>query len=106
MTVPKLYVSLPISGQEDTIEQRYNDILDYCEQHYPEYDLIFPIDINEFFDDVDRTTHETYLWYMGKDILLMSECEAILMTKDWENSFGCNIEHELAKHTNMKIYYV
>lgn len=105
MKIKKIYISLPMAGQENTIEERYNKILDFCEQNLPEYDLVFPSNIEQFFDGGNPERTHPYAWYLGQDLILMGECDAILMTKDWEKSFGCSIEIAVAKHTNMKIYY-
>lgn len=104
MEVKKMYISMPISYNEHTIEERYNKVLDYCEQHYPEYDLVFPYDVENGELKSNEETHN-YAWFMGKDLLILSECDAIFMSMDWENSLGCRIERDVAKRTNLDIFY-
>lgn len=106
MEIKKLYVSLPMAGKEDTIEDRVNDIIDYCEINYPDYDLVFPNNIEQFFGEnkVFERDH-TYGWYIGEDIKLMFECDAIIMTEGWKKSKGCQIEFEVAKIINLDIFY-
>lgn len=106
--VKKMYISMPITGQEENVKERYEEILSYCEQNYPEYDLVFPYDIEYLLGHKSskNKVNRSYTWYMGKDLMLLSECDAILMTQGWLNSLGCNIEKDCAVKDNMIIRYM
>lgn len=52
--------------------------------------------IDTIFDFKDKDPYNDGLYYMGHSILAMSEVDAVVFMKGWENSRGCKIEHELA----------
>ena len=102
----KIYVSLPMKGQEDTIEERCKRIQEYADINYPGIELVFPNNITQFFGDNKRFERDhPYGWYIGEDIKLMFDCDTILMTKGWEQSLGCNIELDVAKRIGMTIIH-
>ena len=104
--VPRMYISLPITGQEDTILERCDMIIDYCEKHFPEYDIVFPPDIKDAYDGNDWEEPHNYAWYIGNDLMVISECDAILMTKGWKDSLGCRVEHDVALKTGITVLYM
>ena len=38
-------------------------------------------------------TIEKRIWCLGKEIMLMSQADAVYFMNGWENSNGCKIEH-------------
>jgi hypothetical protein len=47
----------------------------------------------------------TYDQYLAGDLEILSKCNAIIMTPDWEISNGAKIEHELAIQMDIPIFY-
>ncbi|MCH5167450.1 MAG: DUF4406 domain-containing protein [Erysipelotrichales bacterium] len=106
MEIKKIYVSLPMKDKEDTIEDRVNLAIDYCERFLPDYDLVFPCNIEQFFGENKTFERDhPYGWYIGEDIKVEFECDAILMTPGWEDSLGCRIEYAIAKERGMEIFH-
>lgn len=103
----KIYVSIPIKGQENNIIKRYSKACKDIHQQFPDdYNdsgqIYHPYDLlsNNFL-----SPEHTYAYYKGKDIELMMECDAIYLGKGWENSKGCQLAHQLAKIYNKEIVY-
>lgn len=51
--------------------------------------------------------HPDYKWeeYMLADIKMIFECNAMVMLDNWETSRGAKIEHAIAIHLGLEIYY-
>ena len=48
----RIYISLPITGHEDTYEQRLDNAVEYVKTNYPEYEyIITPKEIAERLED-------------------------------------------------------
>lgn len=43
--------------------------------------------------------------YLEGDLNMISRCDALVMTEDWEQSRGARIEHSYAKEIGIPIYY-
>lgn len=102
----KMYISLPMKGQEHTIEERCRKIQEYVDINYPGVECVYPNNINQFFGENKQIERDhPYGWYIGEDIKLMFDCDCILMTKGWQKSLGCNIELDVAKRIDMTIIH-
>ena len=57
--------------------------------------------------NVDNYMPEDSTWVdlMLEDIKLLFSCHAIYMQADWQDSTGAKIEHDIAKHLGLKIFY-
>ena len=51
MNKKKIYISLPIAFQEDTVYQRNNDAKVYLRDHFRKYEWVSPIDTNHIDDE-------------------------------------------------------
>ena len=59
-----IYISLPISGHEDTYEQRLDEAVEYVGEKYPEYDrIIAPKYLAEELNE--RLDPNLLHWMMG-----------------------------------------
>lgn len=47
----------------------------------------------------------TWADYMRHDIKLLCNCDGLYMLKDWQESKGARVEHQLAQNLGLKIYY-
>ena len=96
----KIYISLPIAFNEDTVYQRNQEAKDYLFNRFSNrYEWISPID-NNHIDAEDLATHLQIgktAYYMGRDIEQVILCDAILMCPGWENSKGCQCEKFVAE---------
>jgi len=104
----KIYISLPIAFQEDTVYQRNKEAKDYLIKKYCHYDYISPIDNNKIDDEAlgNHLELERTAYYMGKDIEQVILCDAILMCPGWENSKGCKVEKFTAETYGKEILYM
>jgi len=108
MTKKKIYISLPIAFQEDTVYKRNECAKTYLEMKYPKYDYVSPIDANHIDDEAlgNHLAIERTAYYMGRDIEQVILCDAILMCPGWENSKGCKVEKFTAETYGKEILYM
>lgn len=97
-----VYISLPMTGKEDTIWERYNDNLKYLHSlpGYENCKIISPYSIDDFNPENDKISeNKSWGFYMGKNIQNLADrgCTDILMGEGWNQSKGCRVEHETAK---------
>ena len=62
----------------------------------------------EFINTIvqDKAPYETNnqaIWYLGKSIEILSQCQAIVCLKDVDNYNGCFIEKEIAKRYGLQV---
>ena len=100
-----IYISLPITGHEDTYEQRLDEAVDYVKEVYTEYELIItPKEIAERIKDM-RPMKPTYKEYLLADLEAIEHCDAILMCHNWFKSKGCFAERAFADAIGLTILY-
>ena len=101
-----IYISLPISGHEDTYEKRLDDAVEYVKENYPEYErIITPKDVAKELEDLYSPITPEYKEYLTWDIGMIKICDAIFMCKGWYDSCGCFAERAFAKAIGLKILY-
>ena len=108
MNKKKIYISLPIAFQEDTVYQRNRDAKAYIQSNYRKYEAVSPIDTNHIDDEAlgNHLAIERTAYYMGKDIEQVILCDAILMCPGWENSKGCKCEKFVAETYGKEVLYM
>ena len=100
-----IYISLPISGHEDTYEQRLDEAVDYVKEVYTEYEwIITPKEIAERLKDM-RPMKPTYKEYLLADTEAIAHCDAIFMCRGWNDSDGCFAEWAFADAIGLTILY-
>ena len=99
MNKKKIYISLPIAFQEDTVYVRNEEAKAYLKKHYKKYEWVSPIDANHIDEEAlgNHRAIERTAYYMGRDIEQVILCDAILMCPGWENSKGCKCEKFVAE---------
>lgn len=102
-----IYISLPISGQEETYEARLNAAVAYVQAKYPEYDTIITpkgiaLTLNAKWWKKDKPEYKDYL---TADIVAINDCDAIFMSKGWEHSNGCIAEQAFARAIGIDILF-
>lgn len=86
----KIMISQPMTGRtpQEIWDDRKKVIASLESQGHKVIDTIFNFEGKDPYNDG--------LYYMGHSILAMSEVDAVVFMKGWENSRGCKIEHDLA----------
>lgn len=90
----KVYISIPITGHDiEAVREKADRVKSMLSRagHTP----VSPLDIY-------AGKHPTYEDYICFDLRAMLDCDAVLFCKGWENSLGCNIEHDVVQ--NYKYY--
>ena len=104
-SMKSIYISLPMTGHEDTYEQRLDASVEYVKETYPEYEyIITPKEISERLEDYQpmKPTYKEYLLANMKEISL---CDAIFICRGWRDSKGCLVERAFAKAIGVKRLY-
>ena len=100
-----IYISLPITGNEDTYEQRLDAAVEYVKTNYPEYEMIItPKEIAERLEDM-LPMKPTYKELLLADMEAISHCDAIFKCNGWYDSSRCFLEHAFADAIGLTILY-
>lgn len=97
----KAFISVPMKGKtkeeiENTINIMKNKAIEEAGN-----DIEF---INTIVQDKPPyNTNNEAIWYLGKSIELLSQCEILVCLKDIDNYNGCFIEKEIAKRYGLQI---
>ena len=83
----KIFISVPISGQEQKAREKVDLIKAKLSREG--YEVVLPF-------DVYAGKNPQYEDYICCDLRAMLDCNAIYLCKGWEKSCGCNIEHDVA----------
>ena len=101
-----IYISLPITGHEDTYEHRLDDAVEYVKGKYPEYErIITPKVVAENIERAYFQFQPKYKEYLLSDLEVIYDCDAIFMCNGWENSKGCKSEHAFADAIGLTMLY-
>lgn len=102
----KVYISLPMAGQESTVYKRYHAACEKVKKLCPKCKLIGPINIQDFSENgLDVPRSHPYDWYILHDIKNVMHSDMIYITQGWENSKGCRIEKYIAEEFNKLIIF-
>ena len=85
-TKPKIYISLPITGQESKAREKADRIKTALSKKG--YKPVSPFDIYSGSDP-------EYEDHICNDLRAMMDCDIIYFCQGWENSCGCGIEHDV-----------
>ena len=101
----KIYISIPITGQEATYEQRLDAAVEYVKKMYPKYDIIItPEDVAERLENYEPMKPK-YKDYLLADLKEIRHCDAIFMCQGWYYSDGCYAEWSFAWAIGLTILY-
>lgn len=102
----KIYISLPISNNEDSLGYRTWEAMKFVIEKLDGYFPVYPPDMLQFVGKKpDIIEEHSYAWYIGEDLKAIGDCDAILMCDGWENSKGCRIEKKFAEEMGLEILY-
>lgn len=104
-----IYISLPITGQEETYEARLNAATLYVFKNFPECEVIITPRavakrVDRIFKEFGKKTE--YKNYLLHDLIYLATCEAIFMCHGWDKSKGCLAEHAFAEAIGLEILYL
>ena len=101
-----IYISLPISGHEDTYEKQLDAAVKYVKAKFPEYDkIITPKDVAENLEKEYHPLEPKYREYLLCDMNAIYDCDAIFMYHNWFESKGCSAELAFAYAIGLTILY-
>ena len=97
----KAFISVPMKGRtKEEIEITINIMKNKAIEEAGN-DVEF---INTIVQDKPPyNTNNEAIWYLGKSIELLSQCEILVCLKGIDNYNGCYIEKEIAKRYGLKI---
>ena len=99
-----IYISIPISGHEDTYEQRLDEAVEYVKKMYPDVYIITPKEIAERLENY-KTRKRKYKDYLLADMEAIAHCDSIFICKGWRDSKGCIAERAFAKAIGVNRLY-
>lgn len=98
----KVYVSLPITGQESTVMERFLRAKNQIEYLFGiantkdyELEIVPPLDIDKIGTPEQDNTKPLSYW-IGEDIKLLMECDAVYVCAGYPESNGCLLEYQCA----------
>ena len=111
MKTIKVYVSLPITGQEGTVMKRCMEAKERLEKIFKEADtqdyeleVVFPKDVEKIGTPEQDNTKPLGYW-LGEDIKLLMECDAVYFCLGYDRSKGCKMELRCADIYGKKILH-
>ena len=100
-----IYISLPITGHEDTYEQRLDEAVEYVKEKHPEYEIITPKDVAKNLEKEYFPFQPKYKDYLLRDLEVIYDCDAIFMCRLWSQSHGCQAEYAFAQAIGIEILW-
>lgn len=105
----RIYVSLPITGHEDTYEERLQELVKVAEgfarhqmlncNDLDEYDIITPKDVA--YGVEDRIKNPKYTDYLLACLEAIVDCDMVILGDGWLLSKGCMIEQHFARNLDI-----
>ena len=102
----KIYICLPMSGQEDTIWVRYVKAeLELKKKFGDDIEIKGPYNIRDFKEPENFEYDRDWCYYMAKDVEDLLRSDAIYLTKGWSKSKGCRVEKAISIEMRKEIIY-
>ena len=93
--IKRIYISAPITGMEDTADQRFNAAAKLAKE--------------EGFIPVNPYQENRSFCQWGDAIVaglrLLRKCDCILLCEGWQQSRGCRIEQQFAQGAGIEVYF-
>lgn len=106
----RIYISLPMTGHEASVMQRYQKAVEELLQwRDPEkqgnvtlvasHNILYFVNGGYYGEPID--------WYdaIAEDLALLQTCDEIYLTRGWEESKGCRLEGAVASQRGMRCLY-
>lgn len=94
-TMKRIYISAPISGCEDTAEERFTDAVKLAREHG--YIAVNPWQENKNFC--------RWADAIIAGLRLLNKCDAIMLCKGYHYSRGCRIEQQFAQGMGIEVLF-
>lgn len=103
MIMRRLFVSQPMRGktQEEIIEQRDKAI----EKLSRRLNEGFEVAETYFTEDGPKDVKNSGIYWLGKSLELLSECDLALFIGNWYNYRGCEIEYRVCEKYGIEMEY-
>lgn len=105
----RIYISLPITGHEDTYESRLQELVNVANGfaryqnvklgYFGEYVIITPKDIAYKVEDM--ISEPKYTDYLLACLDAIVDCDMVILGDGWIDSSGCRIEVNFAMNLNL-----
>ncbi len=97
----RLFVSQPMRGktQEEIIEQRDKAVKELSSRLNEEFEVVD----SYFTEDEPKDVKNSGIYWLGKSLELLSECDLVLFIGDWWNYRGCQIERQVCENYGVEI---
>lgn len=104
----RIYISLPITGHEDTYESRLQEAVKTAESYarymkYDKFEIITPKDVAYKVDD--EISIPTYTDYLLACLEAIVDCDEVFVCDGWDESKGCQIEVHFALKLGIEVVY-
>lgn len=107
----KIYISLPITGHEDTYEERLQELVKVAEgfaryqnfklDYFGNYEIITPKDIAYIVED--KIKNPRYTDYILACLDAIVDCDMVILGDGYMYSRGCRIEVNFAMNLNVLV---
>ena len=94
-TIKRIYISAPISGCEDTAEERFTDAVRLAREHG--FVAVNPYQENKNFNKWSDA--------IIAGLRLLNKCDAILLCHGYYQSRGCQIEQKFAQGMGIEVLF-
>lgn len=94
-TIKRIYISAPITGCEDTAEERFADAVKLAREHG--YIAVNPFAENKNFC--------RWADAIIAGLRLLNKCDAIMLCKGYRYSRGCRIEQQFAQGMGIEVLF-
>lgn len=101
----KVFLCLPMSGRtEEDILKEMDEMkeasIHYFQDKHPDCDIVY---MTNYVSEAEEESNNP-VFLLGRGIMtLMAQCDVCLFSKNWKDSRGCKIEHDIAEAYNIDI---
>lgn len=101
----KVFLCLPMSGrtEEDILkdmDEMKEASIHYFQDKHPDCDIVY---MTNYVSEAEEESNNP-VFLLGRGIMtLMAQCDVCLFSKNWKDSRGCKIEHDIAEAYNIDI---
>ena len=102
----RMYISIPITGQEEASRVKAAQLQKHFESQG--YEVVNPHEIGHHLEELNRLCgfpKPEHRDYMVWDLQAVHSCTDIYFCKGWEHSEGCKLEHIRAQFNGIKHHY-
>lgn len=101
----KVFLCLPMSGRTEEeilteIDEMKEASIHYFQDKHPDCEIVY---MTNYVSEAEEESNNP-VFLLGRGIMtLMAQCDVCLFSKNWKDSKGCKIEHDIAEAYDIKI---